>query len=61
MATISQKPKLITIFGGNGFVGRHLVQALTKRGHRVRELVHAKPENSGARVPAGRAGTLHWP
>jgi len=31
-----QHPKLVTVFGGSGFVGRHVVEVLTKRGYRVR-------------------------
>ena len=30
---------LVTVFGGGGFVGRHAVRALAKRGHRVRVAV----------------------
>ncbi|WP_309086329.1 complex I NDUFA9 subunit family protein [Chelativorans sp.] len=36
MVMISEKPKLVTVFGGAGFVGRHLVLALARRGYRVR-------------------------
>lgn len=36
MAMISDKPKLVTVFGGNGFLGRYVVQALARRGYRVR-------------------------
>lgn len=36
MAMISDKPKLVTVFGGSGFLGRYVVQALARRGHRVR-------------------------
>lgn len=38
---------LVTVFGGGGFVGRHTVRALAKRGHRIRVAVrrpHLVPE-----------------
>jgi len=38
-ADLYQQPKLVTVFGGSGFVGRHVVEALTKRGYRVRVAV----------------------
>ena len=28
--------KLVTVFGGSGFIGRYVVQALAKRGYRIR-------------------------
>lgn len=58
MATISQQPKLVTIFGGSGFIGRHLVQALTKRGHRVR-VACRNPSLANHLQPLGNVGQVH--
>lgn len=58
MVTISQKPELVTVFGGSGFLGRHLVQALAKRGYRVRVAVR-RPELAGHLQPLGSMGQIH--
>lgn len=58
MVTISQKPKLVTVFGGSGFLGRHLVQALAKRRYRVRVAVR-RPELAGHLQPLGAVGQIH--
>lgn len=39
-------PKLITIFGGSGFVGNHLVQVLARKGYRIRVAVR-RPDLAG--------------
>jgi NADH dehydrogenase len=49
---------LVTIFGGSGFVGRHLVRALAKRGFRIRVAVR-RPELTGYLQPLGRVGQIH--
>lgn len=39
-------PKLVTVFGGSGFVGTHLVQLLARKGYRVRVAVR-RPDLAG--------------
>ncbi|GAA5096683.1 complex I NDUFA9 subunit family protein [Bartonella acomydis] len=50
-----QHPKLITVFGGTGFVGRHVVETLTKRGHRVRIAVRC-PQKAYYMLQVGEVG-----
>jgi NADH dehydrogenase len=49
---------LVTIFGGSGFVGRHVVRALAKRDYRIRVAVR-RPELAGHLQPLGRVGQIH--
>jgi uncharacterized protein YbjT (DUF2867 family) len=58
MAVQSNLDTLITIFGGSGFLGRHLVRALAKRGYRIRVAVR-RPELTGHLQPLGRVGQIH--
>ena len=50
-------PKLVTVFGGSGFVGRHVVDALARRGYRVRVAVR-KPEIAYYMQPLGNIGQI---
>ncbi|MET3589031.1 NADH dehydrogenase [Bartonella silvatica] len=50
-----QHPKLITVFGGSGFVGRHVVETLTKRGYRVRIAVR-RPQQAYYMLQVGEVG-----
>jgi uncharacterized protein YbjT (DUF2867 family) len=50
--------KLVTVFGGSGFLGRHVVRALCKRGYRVRVAVR-RPDLAGHLQPLGRVGQIH--
>jgi uncharacterized protein YbjT (DUF2867 family) len=49
---------LVTVFGGSGFVGRHLVRALAREGYRVRNAVR-RPDLAGHLQPLGRVGQIH--
>src|SRR6202521_2448458 len=50
--------RLVTIFGGSGFLGRHLVRALATRRYRIRVAVR-RPDLAGHLQPLGRVGQIH--
>jgi uncharacterized protein YbjT (DUF2867 family) len=52
-----QSPKLITVFGGSGFLGRHVVRALAKRGYRIRVAVR-RPDLAISLYPIGVIGQI---
>ncbi|MEM9276939.1 MAG: complex I NDUFA9 subunit family protein [Pseudomonadota bacterium] len=54
---LSSTPKLVTIFGGSGFVGRHTVRALSNRGYQVRVAVR-RPDLAGHLKPLGNVGQI---
>jgi NADH dehydrogenase len=49
---------LVTVFGGSGFLGRHVVRALCKRDYRIRVAVR-RPELAGYLQPGGKVGQIH--
>ncbi|PLW78151.1 complex I NDUFA9 subunit family protein [Cohaesibacter celericrescens] len=49
--------KIVTVFGGSGFLGRHVVRALAKRGYRVRVAVR-RPDLAGFLQPLGNVGQV---
>jgi NADH dehydrogenase len=57
MTEILQTPKLVVIFGGSGFVGRHVVRALAQRGYRIR-VACRRPDLAGHLQPLGNVGQI---
>ena len=57
MAVKSNFDTLVTVFGGSGFVGRHVVRALAQRNFRVRVAVR-RPELAGYLRPLGGVGQI---
>jgi NADH dehydrogenase len=49
---------LVTVFGGSGFLGRHVVRALAKRDYRIRVAVR-RPDLAGHLQPLGKVGQIH--
>ena len=58
MAVALADKGLVTVFGGSGFLGRHVVRALLKRGWRVRAAVR-RPDLAGYLQPMGAVGQIH--
>ncbi|WP_137042717.1 complex I NDUFA9 subunit family protein [Pseudolabrys sp. FHR47] len=58
MTAKSNDDTLVTIYGGSGFLGRHLVRALAKRGYRIRVAVR-RPELGFHLQPLGKVGQIH--
>lgn len=50
-------PKLVTVFGGSGFLGTNLVQLLARRGYRVRVAVR-RPDLAGRAKMLGNVGQI---
>jgi uncharacterized protein YbjT (DUF2867 family) len=50
--------RLVTVFGGSGFIGRHVVRALVKLGWRVRVAVR-RPDLANFLQPIGTVGQIN--
>ena len=57
MAVTLNNRALVTIYGGSGFVGRHVVRAIAKTGARMRVAVR-RPELAGHLQPLGGVGQI---
>ena len=58
MAVKNKAETLVTVFGGSGFLGRHVVRALAQRQYRIRAAVR-RPELCGYLRPMGRVGQIN--
>ncbi len=58
MTARSNFDTLITVYGGSGFLGRHVVRALAKRDYRIRVAVR-RPDLAFHLQPLGRVGQIH--
>jgi uncharacterized protein YbjT (DUF2867 family) len=58
MSAQTRLETLVTVFGGSGFLGRHVVRALANRQYRIRVAVR-RPELCGHLRPMGRVGQIH--
>ena len=58
MIVKSNADTLVAVFGGSGFLGRHVVRALAKRQYRIRVAVR-RPDLAGYLQPLGRVGQIH--
>lgn len=58
MAIALDSNAIVTIYGGSGFIGRYVVQALARTGCRMRVAVR-RPELAGHLQPLGGVGQIH--
>jgi len=58
MTSRSNAETLVTVYGGSGFLGRHVVRALARRGYRIRVAVR-RPDLAFHLQPLGRVGQIH--
>ena len=58
MAITLDNKALVTVYGGSGFIGRHLVGAIAKTGARMRVAVR-RPELAGHLQPLGSVGQIN--
>jgi uncharacterized protein YbjT (DUF2867 family) len=57
MTEVLQTPKLVAVFGGSGFLGRHVVRSLARRGYLVR-VACRRPDLAGHLQPLGNVGQI---
>lgn len=55
--TAENSEKIVTLIGGSGFIGRHIVRALAKRGYRIR-VACRRPDLAGHVQPLGTPGQI---
>ena len=54
---VSNQPKLVTVFGGSGFLGRHIVRLLAKEGYNIR-VACRRPDLAGHLQPLGNVSQI---
>jgi len=57
MARVMISDRIVTVFGGSGFIGRHVVRALAESGWRVRNAVR-RPDLANHLQPLGTVGQI---
>lgn len=58
MTSRSNAETLVTVYGGSGFLGRHVVRALARSGYRIRVAVR-RPDLAFHLQPLGKVGQIH--
>lgn len=54
---VTNQPQLVTVFGGSGFLGRHIVRLLAKQGYSIR-VACRRPDLAGHLQPLGNVGQI---